>query len=282
MTYFAFLALFLGIPIAILSLITIVDYRRGKWLPPALSAWRAWVVMLGLCVVAFIYTTPWDNYLVATQVWWYNPELVTGIIIGYVPIEEYTFFLVLPVMTGLWLLLLMRYLPINPNQANSLKVRVYGTLITGIIWAISVVLLILSFIQPDTFKPFTYLTITLSWALIPVLIQMAFGADILWRHRLKVLLAIATSTLYLSAADMVAIGGGTWTIDPAQSLPIYLGGILPIEEFVFFLIVNTLVVMGMTLVLAEESQARAVALERYAVLRPLIQRIKPQIASEIS
>lgn len=282
MTYFTFLAIFTGIPIVILSLITIYDYQRGKWLPSVLRARRAWVVLFGLCVVAFTYTTPWDNYLVATNVWWYNPALVTNIIIGYVPIEEYTFFLVLPVLSGLWLLLLMRYLPVNPVPANHLKIRLYGTIIVGVIWLASVALLILTLIQPAVFKPFTYLSLELSWALIPIIIQMAFGADILWRHRIKVLLAIATSTLYLSAADMVAIGAGTWTIDPAQSLPILIGGILPVEEFVFFLLVNTLVVMGMTLVLAEESQPRALALEKYAVLRPLIQRIKPRIVADVS
>lgn len=282
MTYFTFLAIFTGIPIALLSGMTIYDYQRGKWLPSALSAWRAWVVLLGLCIVAFIYTTPWDNYLVATRVWWYNPDLVTGIVFGYVPIEEYTFFLVLPVLSGLWLLLLARYLPVNPKPANSLKIRAYATVVSAGVWLVSVFLLLLSFIQPAIFKPFTYLSLTLSWALIPITIQMAFGADILWRHRTKVFLAITTSTLYLSAADTIAISAGTWTIDPAQSLPIFLGGILPIEEFVFFLVVNTLVVMGMVLVLAEESQPRAIALERYAVLRPLIQRIKPQIVSEAS
>ena len=111
-------------------------------------------------------------------------------------------------------------------------------------------------------------------ALIPVLIQLAFGADILWRHRWKVLTAITVTTLYLSYADALAIGSGTWTIDPQQSLQMYLGGVLPVEEFIFFLLTNTLVVFGMTLVLAEESQPRAEALERYALLRPLLRWIR--------
>lgn len=269
MTYFGFLALFLGIPIVILSIITVYDYRRNKWMPSALAAWRPWVVMLGLCVVAFIYTTPWDNYLVATSVWWYDIDLVSGIIFGYVPIEEYTFFLVQPVMTSLFFILLARYLPVNPVPAQNVRVRVIATAVVGAIWLASVVLLILTFVS-EAFKPGTYLALELSWALIPVLIQTAFGADILLRHWRKVLLAISITTLYLSAADAIAIGSGTWTIDPAQSLNIYLGGVLPIEEFIFFLLTNTLVVLGMTLVLAEESQQRALALKRYALLRPII------------
>jgi lycopene cyclase domain-containing protein len=269
MTYFGFLAIFLGIPLVVLSLITIYDYRRGKWNPEALHAWRPWAVLLGLCVVAFVYTTPWDNYLVASGVWWYDPELVTGIVFGWVPIEEYTFFILQPIMTGLFVLLLMRYIPVPVTKANSPRIRVVSTAIVGVIWLISTVVLVLTFVDP-AFKPFTYLTLELSWALVPVLIQLIFGADILWRHWRVVLPAIVISTLYLSAADSLAIGSGTWTIDPAQSIGWLLGGVLPIEEFIFFLLTNTLVTLGLTLVLAEESQPRAIALQRISFLRPFL------------
>lgn len=270
MSYFVFLAIFLGIPIAILSIITIVDYNRGRWLPASLSTYPAWGVLLGLCIVAFVWTTPWDNYLVATSVWWYDEALVNGLVIGYVPIEEYTFFLVQPVMTSLFLLLLFRYLPINSNKADNINIRVYSTWAVAIFWLIMTILLVLSLIS-TSFDPVTYLALELSWALIPILIQLIVGADVLWRYRLQVTIAIVVTTLYLSWADALAIGSGTWTIDPAQSLNIYLGGVLPIEEFVFFFLTNTLVVFGMTLVLAEESLPRAVAmLDRFAVARPVL------------
>ena len=88
------------------------------------------------------------------------------------------------------------------------------------------------------------------------MLQLAFGADILWRHRRLVLLAWLPTILYLSAADAVAIGAGTWTIDPAQSLNIFLGGILPVEELLFFGLTNALLTFGMVLVLARQSQER--------------------------
>ena len=273
MTYFGFLGLFLGIPIAILSIITLIDYRRGKWVPNSLHSFKPYIVMIGLCVVAFIYTTPWDNYLVATNVWWYDINLVSGIILGYVPIEEYTFFLVQPVMTALLFLLLARYLPTNPNPADNTQIRTISTFVAGVIWLIFTVILIFSF-SNDSLRPLNYLSLELSWALIPIIIQLAFGADILWRHRNVVFLTIAISTLYLSWADAIAIGSGTWTIDPEQSLNWLIGGILPLEEFIFFLVTNTLVTLGMTLVLAEESQPRAMALEKYAILRPVLRRLR--------
>jgi len=271
MTYFGFLAIFLGIPIAIFSLWTLADYRRNRWMPKSLSLWQPWVVMVALCVIAFVYTTPWDNYLVATNVWWYDIDLVSGIIFWYVPIEEYTFFIVQPIMTGLLLFTLARYIKSDDRPADSVRIRMIATGTVGVVWLISVVLLIYSFVSVDG-KPFTYLALEVSWALIPLMIQTAFGADILWRHRRVVGIAIVVSTLYLSFADALAIGSGTWTIDPQQSLNIYLGGVLPIEEFVFFLLTNTLVAMGMTLALAQESLQRAM---RIGLLRPLL-RFHPQ------
>lgn len=266
MTYFGFLAIFLGIPLSILSIVTLYDYRRGKCLPVALNSWKAWLVILAICVVAFLYTTPWDNYLVATGVWWYDEDLVANVILGYVPIEEYTFFVLQPIMTGLFFLLLVRYLPAPNLRANQPNIRLWSSGVVGFVWLASIAMLVLSFVS-ESWKPTTYLALELSWALFAALVQLAFGADILWRHRNTVFLSVVITTLYLSWADSFAISSGTWTIDPQQSLNVYLGGVLPIEEFVFFLLTNVLCVFGITLVLAEESQPRAMSM---AILRPLV------------
>ena len=275
MTYFGFLAIFLGIPIAILSIWTIRDYNNKTWLPQSLLLWNPLAVLISLCVVAFLYTTPWDNYLVATNVWWYDIDLVSGIVFGYVPIEEYTFFIVQPIMTGLLLFTLARYIQSDALATDSVKIRQIGTGVIASIWFVSVVLLILTFVS-DQWDAFTYLSLELSWVLIPVMIQMAFGADILWRHRKVIVLSILISTVYLSGADAIAIGSGTWTIDPQQSLEVFIGGVLPIEEFVFFLLTNTLVAMGLVLVLAQESLQRAM---KIVVLRPLL-RLNAQYVAE--
>ena len=251
MTYFGFLAQFIVIPLAIIGSLTLYDvaYRR-KALPDRLRGLPAWLVLIAHVIVALIYTTPWDNYLVATRVWWYDPQLVTGITIGWVPIEEYTFFVLQTLLTGLWLLWLARHLPPPIDAPLRPRLRWIAALVAGLIWLASVVGLL------SGWKSGVYLTIQLAWALPPIFLQLAFGADILYRYRGMVLLTLIPTTLYLSAVDAVAIGAGTWTIDPAQSLEIYLGGVLPLEEFTFFLVTNTLVAFGMTLVLAQESQAR--------------------------
>lgn len=69
-----------------------------------------WLGLLGLVLIAVAYTTPWDNYLVATRVWFYNPSLVLGIILGYVPLEEYVFFIVQTLAVGLFAVWLWRWL----------------------------------------------------------------------------------------------------------------------------------------------------------------------------
>lgn len=258
MTYFNFLAIFVGIPISILWLVNRWDNRHKRPITPSLSAREGWLIIRILIVVAVIYTTPWDNYLVATGVWWYNPELVTGLTIGWVPIEEYTFFVVQTIMTGLLVMVLARRIPpvqtLNAKQSRS--IRITATFILGLIWVICTTILILSLTFPDQWKPWTYFGLETSWGLFPILIQMMVGADILWSHRRIVLPAILIPSIYLSLADTIAIGEGTWVINPAQSLPILLGGILPIEEAIFFTITNTLVVLGMTLALAQESEKR--------------------------
>lgn len=261
MSYFGFLALFLGGPLLVLLLLTWRDRRQGRLLTDRLANWTPQTTIIAHIVVAVLYTTPWDNYLVATRVWWYDPALVTGIVLGWVPLEEYIFFILQTLLSGLWLLFLARRLaPAQDLPADNLPLRRAATLVAFLIWLGAAAILWVGW------RPGTYLGLELIWAMIPMMIQLAFGADIIWHYRRVVLLTTLSTTLYLSAADAVAIGSGTWTIDPAQSLQIYLGRILPIEEFVFFLVTNVMVTFGMVLVLARHSQTRLeTLLARYAV-----------------
>jgi lycopene cyclase domain-containing protein len=251
MTYFGFLLRFLVIPLVLMGGLTWRDLRRGITRPLALRNWPAWMVLLVHVAVALLYTTPWDNYLVATRVWWYDPTLVTGITLGWVPLEEYTFFVLQTLTTGLWLLYLARRLPLehSPGLHRS-QARWIATPIVVLIWLGAVAILL------SGWRPGTYLALELTWALPPIMLQLAFGADILWHHRRLVLLSLLPPTFYLCIADALAIGAGTWSINPGRSLNVYLVGGLPLEEFVFFTLTNSLVVFGMVLGLARESRDR--------------------------
>jgi len=261
MTYFGFLGWFLVLPIVALAAVALWDQRRGRAIPTALSATPLWLAIALHVLIALIYTTPWDNYLVATSVWWYNPALVTGITLGWVPIEEYTFFVVQPILAGLWLGFLARRLKISEEPLRP-GLRLWSAAGLGALWLVMLALLLAGG------PAWNYMGLILVWALPPVALQLFFGADILWRHRRLLLLSIGVMTLYLAAADSLAIGGwGIWTIDSAQSLHLLLGGVLPLEEFVFFLMTNVLLTFGVVLLVARASH------ERFAALRQWLQRL---------
>jgi lycopene cyclase domain-containing protein len=186
---------------------------------------------------------------VATGVWYYDPDLVTGVLIGYVPIEEYTFFVVETLLTGLWWWFLARRIKVRGLFASSWRIRLFSTVVLAVTWIAALDFLI------SGWPPATYLAITLVWALPPIGLQLIFGADILWRHIRLDLLTIIPPTVYLSAADTLAIASGTWTIDPQQSTGIFIRS-LPMEEAVFFLLTNVLIGFGITLLLADESEMR--------------------------
>jgi lycopene beta-cyclase len=251
MTYFGFLGLFLLPLLLILLGITISDMKGQRRMPENLAAWPVQRVILAHVLVALLYTTPWDNYLVATGVWWYDPELVTGVTIGWVPIEEYTFFILQTTMVGLWFGLAARRLKyLRSEVIERPKLRIWLTLVIIPFW------LGAAYSLATGWQPGNYLALILIWALPPIMVQTFFGGDILWHHRRLVVAVILISTAYLGIADSVAINAGTWTISPAQTLGLYLGGILPVEELLFFFVTNILIGFGMTLVLAKESQQR--------------------------
>ena len=266
MTYFSFLCQFLVIPLAILLIITLIDSRRGKTVRGFLNGRAIWIAIGLHVLIAIIYTTPWDNYLVATGVWYYNPNLISGLILGWVPIEEYIFFVLETILTGLWWWFLARRLKPPGEFKPERNIRIFSTVILGAIWLGAAYILI------SSWKPGTYLSLILVWALPAIMLQIAYGADILWHHRKLVTLVILPVFFYISAADSLAISSGTWTIDAAQSLGIIIGA-LPVEEAVFFLSTVVLIGFGLTLSLSRASQAR------WIIWGDRILKTKPRITS---
>jgi lycopene beta-cyclase len=252
MKYFGFLARYVVVPLVALLAFNWWDKQRGKRLPQEFRNLKPEAALAGLVTVAVGYTTPWDNYLVATKVWWYDRKLVTGLLLGYVPIEEYTFFVLQTLLTGSWMLFLAKYLPVNTQKPRHPQlIRAGMTAAIGIIWAGAVWNLLRG---PQSRR---YLSLTLSWALLPIMVQTAFGGDILWQHRRLVALGIIPTTLYLGLSDSFAIESGTWKINPEKTVKVDLiKDKLPLEEGLFFLVTNVLVSVGMTLVLATESMNR--------------------------
>ena len=95
-----------------------------------------------------------------------------------------------------------------------------------------------------------YLVHLLAWALPLVALQLGV---LVWRYRARtpaILRAVVPPalgvTVWLVAADQLAIRAGVWEFGPGKHLGIYLGAV-PVEEALFFLLTNLLVVLGLAL-----------------------------------
>lgn len=208
----------------------------------ALAAWRRGAVTardlawLGVMVVlAVVYTTPWDNYLVATGVWHYGSDRVIGTI-GWVPIEEYLFFVLQPLLTGLW------YFTVRGATADTAAPSPAGRV--GLVIAVALMVVGAAALTTEQGR---YLGLILVWAVPIILLQWGVGASYLWAQRREVLLGIGVPTVYLWICDRLAIGLGIWEISPQYTTGWHLFG-LPIEEAAFFLLTNVMVVQGLALV----------------------------------
>lgn len=250
MTYFGVLIRFI-IPLTLLfAALAWWDQRQGRSMPASLRGRRPLPVLAAHIIVALIWTTPWDNYLVATEVWGYRPESIWGITLGWVPLEEYLFFILQTLLVGFLLIWLAPRLAAAPQVTADPRIGPLMTAPLALFWLAALVVLLLRW------APGNYLALTLIWMLPPVMLQAWFGGDILWHHRRLVFSLIGLMTLYLWGVDYIAIASGAWHISGSQTLGIQLGGVLPLEEMTFFFVTTLLIVFGMTLVMAVESQRR--------------------------
>jgi lycopene cyclase domain-containing protein len=239
MSYLTFHVLF-TIPPIVLMLATLPRPLAG------VGGTRARVAIPLICVIAFSYTTPWDNYLVAREVWWYGPDRVWATI-GYVPVEEYLFFILQPILTGLFL---FHYLSRWRTRAQpaTRSSHLGGALVFGTLSLAAFVVL------ATGWESGLYMGLILGWA-GPILLGMwVYDGETLWRERRTLAVAVGIPTLYLWIADATAIRLGIWTISDAYTLGLEPFG-LPVEEATFFLMTNLLVVKGILLLLYGDHEA---------------------------
>lgn len=268
MTYFGFLARFVVLPLFIIRFLIWRDRRSEQDVPDSLQNWPENGTLLAHVVVAVTYTTPWDNYLVASNVWSYDDNLVTGHTIGWVPIEEYSFFVLQTLLAGSWTQYLMSRIPADdiPYVGDMPRKAAIGfTAGLGLLWLAS-----LKRLAGDRRD---YLALILGWALPPIMLQTGFGGDILWRHRSLIAASILPTTTYLGATDSLAISKGIWDItDEHTTGAKVVSKHLPFEELLFFFVTNVLLVFGVTLVQSKESEERLPA-----ALKPAYTKFKERL-----
>ncbi len=199
------------------------------------------IKILTLCILAVTYTTPWDNYIIYHQAWWYRKDAVIGTI-GYVPIEEYIFFIVQTIFTSLWTICCSRW------TLNALYLRYSKSLKFRCIKYVGIVLMAIAILWgwfnaiPAT-KSF-YLASIIWWTLLVFVILWYIGSSYIVQRYKQILFSALIPSIYLCYVDLIALRARVWHINERTSLEIFLVHQLPIEEVIFFVITNFMVVMG--------------------------------------
>lgn len=223
MDYLEFLIIFVGVPFLVLVFIGL----RFRLLDGSITKG-----ILLLCLIALVYTTPWDNYLIMRNVWSYPDGVVMGTF-GYVPIEEYLFMVLQTGLAGVLFALLS-----SKTDFGKLRFSPLGSIPAFLIGALGVVFLLS--------ENGTYSGLILVWAFPPLALQWSVGGRVLTKSFSTWIVPWMALTLYLCLADSYAISEGIWSLNPATRSGLDLGN-LPIEEALFFALTNLFVIQGLCL-----------------------------------
>ena len=250
MTYWGFHAVFILPAIGVLLL---VYHRIDGPRPP-----RALLGFGLIAALALLYTAPWDDYLILRGVWSYPPGRVSEAWrLGRVPLEECGFFVLQPVLTGLCLLCLLR----RRGPQASLRLlrprRSWPARITG--GALALLAGAGGALALAAGSHWLYLGLILVWSAPPLALHWFYGGEVLWQARRVLVTSLAAATVYLWAADRAAIGLRIWSVSPLHATGWKVLG-LPVEEAVFFLVTNLLVLEGLLLFFRWVAPPPAVAL----------------------
>jgi len=204
--------------------------------------------ILFLIAIAVVSTIPWDSYLIRRKIWTYPSHVIVGPKLFSIPAEELFFFVIQTYNTTLLYLILSRpvfhsaYLVGRKSQharipmstARNIGQFVLGALITAggfLIW--------------QNGKG-TYLGLILAWAGPFALLLWTLSYQFLiGLPYISTVIPIAIPTVYLWFVDTLALRRGTWTIEGGTKLGIHLWDGLEIEEAIFFLATNILIVFGL-------------------------------------
>lgn len=197
--------------------------------------------------VAVTATIPWDSYLIRAGIWSYPSHVILGPTLFNIPVEELFFFVIQTYNTSLLYMLLSKptYQPTylraaTPSSPAPWKYQKWA----GQVFISAVIAYGWYCVKANVTG--TYTGLILVWA-APVLLG-------LWSLAYQFILGLPLSntalpiwlpTVYLWIVDTLALRRGTWVISAGTKYGIHLWDGLEIEEALFFLVTNTLIVFGM-------------------------------------
>lgn len=198
-----------------------------------------------LITIAVVSTIPWDSYLIRTGVWSYPPDAIIGPTLYDIPLEEVFFFVIQTFNTTLLYLILSKpilhpvYLVKEKKGDQWLYVKLIGQVSGALLLKQAV-----TFIGNGGEK--TYLGLILVWALPFLVLLWSLAYQLLVQLPVtSTIVPIAVPTVYLWVVDTLALKRGTWVIEAGTKTGWTLWPGLEIEEALFFLLTNCLIVFGL-------------------------------------
>ncbi|KAJ4256172.1 hypothetical protein NW762_009249 [Fusarium torreyae] len=193
-----------------------------------------------LITTAVVSTIPWDSYLIRNRIWTYPPGVVVGLTAWDIPVEELFFFVIQTLNTSLLYMLISKP-TFHPIYLG--KNKAWGKIAGQILFASAIIFGLTSVSHGGEGM---YLGLILIWACPFLLflwtISYPFIVNLPWTNTA---LPIALPTLYLWVVDTFALRRGTWSITSGTKYGFEIWRGLDIEEAVFFLLTNTLIVFGL-------------------------------------
>ncbi|KAF7196889.1 Bifunctional lycopene cyclase/phytoene synthase [Pseudocercospora fuligena] len=201
-----------------------------------------------LITIAVTATIPWDSYLIRNNIWSYPENVIVGPTLYSIPLEEVFFFVIQTYNTSLLYLLFSKpvlkevYLVREDQGRIGQKwkyIKLGGQLVLGLALKQGI-----TYVRDN--KQNTYLGLILVWALPFLLLLWSLGYQFLVNLPFYcTALPIALPTLYLWVVDTLALKRGTWVIEHGTKTGLTLWDGLEIEEAIFFLLTNALIVCGL-------------------------------------
>jgi putative membrane protein len=202
----------------------------------------------GLVLLAvMIFTTPWDNLAAKWGIWGF-PREKYSLRLGYLPVEEYAFFLLQSANVMLAVRALFHFMP-DWQTGQETEIGKW----TLICLAASVIPWLFVAVQLYWLRrkagPCVNYAIHLAWFLPVIYAQWILAPPLFWGHAGLLVLVTAAFGVYYTLADLAAVRAGTWFFDEKQITGLKLGGILPWEEIAFFFLTSLLVAQSYLLLL---------------------------------
>jgi lycopene cyclase domain-containing protein len=242
MTYFRFHLIF-NLPVRVV--LTVLNwhprFRVGE--PTA----------FGLVLLAvMVFTTPWDNLAAKWGIWGF-PRQKYSLRIGYLPVEEYIFFLLQSINVMLAVRALFLFFP-HWLTARETDIDIW----TKVCLVVSILPWFLIVLQLRALRskkgPCINYAIHLAWFLPVIYAQWVIAPLLFWNHILFLTLVTSIFGVYYTVADLAAVRAGTWFFDEKQITGIKLNGVLPWEEIAFFFLTSLLVAQSYLLLVPSDSR----------------------------